>query len=307
MKLSLSLMLACLLSACQHYAAAQAVPMFQMPLYFEDAVGNRDTLIIGYDTSDIARHLNTVFDGPAITSPLDSVFEVRAFHFNDDVLTQSSKKVINHYETWGIPNSDCGLSRYVKIVVSCKYPPLTISYDSTLLAPDGCRSNTIISPDWLMFFIQFWWKADLYYCLGHSSSIVDSLNFQGQKFWVEAEVEGRGLVELPGLFMVFRDWGPCTDPTLITVGPSGATQHLEVMAYPNPSPGPLRVEFSASRSASFLYALFDASGRMLQTRSVRAHAGLNSLSLSLEGLPAGTYTLRLTDGRASGSVGLIKI
>ncbi|HMX39597.1 MAG TPA: hypothetical protein PK971_01340 [Saprospiraceae bacterium] len=38
-----------------------------------------------------------------------------------------------------------------------------------------------------------------------------------------------------------------------------------------------------------------------------AHAGLNSLSLSLKGLPAGTYTLRLTDGRASGSVGLIKI
>lgn len=30
-------------------SAQPVAPRFQMPLYFEDAVGNRDTIIVGYD------------------------------------------------------------------------------------------------------------------------------------------------------------------------------------------------------------------------------------------------------------------
>lgn len=288
-----------------NHAFSQSTPIFQMPLFFEDAVGNKDTLIVGYDTSKVTYYYNNKFDGPPLNSPLDSIFEVRAFHFEDNVLTESSKKIITHLDLWDTSVEDCGVTAYFKMVVSCKYPPIKISYDSTLLNPGSCQSNTIISPDWLLFFIQFWWKADLYYCLGNSSSITDSLNFQGQKFEVNAEVEGKGMKTLPGLFMVFRDWGPCTDPSLLAAK-SASTLSIPLSVSPNPVHQCAELKFTAEHTGIYRLDILDLSGTALQTQTIPVGPGTNTQDLDLALFPSGAYVVRITDGKKIGSTQLIK-
>jgi hypothetical protein len=55
--------------------------LFEFPIYFEDAVGNRDTIIIGlseYATPEFEPALGQV---NMLNEPFDSVFEVRAAIF----------------------------------------------------------------------------------------------------------------------------------------------------------------------------------------------------------------------------------
>ena len=71
---------------------SQATPMFEMPIYFADAQGNLDTLVIGYDVNGSIDSLSPILDGPQIQNPFDSIFEIRAAHFWDD--DGMSKRVI---------------------------------------------------------------------------------------------------------------------------------------------------------------------------------------------------------------------
>jgi hypothetical protein len=233
--------------------------MFEMPMYFEDAIGNKDTLIVGYDTTASAQNLNPQFGEVAIDTPFDSVFEVRAIHWDDTDL-ETSKKIIESYEhTGGVL---CGASGGTKIMISAKYPPVTISYDSTLFGPGSCRQNTILSPDWGIYTLQYWWDAHLYYCLRNTSKITDSLldNFGGARFLEDLEVEGQGIQEVPGFFLVFREWGPCNDFMI------GTEEHIEP-AWWEASPNPARDWVNVKIPDGFKVAktaLFDAIGRWVE-------------------------------------------
>lgn len=287
--------------ACQQYAYAQKIPIFETFLYFEDAIGNKDTLVIGYDTASKNDRIYPEFGEIWINTPLDSVFEVRAFHA-DDASQKQSKKIIAGCEKTG--GATCYASAGVQMVVSAKYPPIKIRYDSTQFGIGSCREHAIISPDYLMFFIEHWWEADLYYCMCSTSMITHDLNFQGQKFEVEAEVEGKGLVTLPGLFWVIWLWGPC--PNLLSSPFPSHLPLLQLSVSPNPLTECAELQFSVERSGTVRLVLFDVLGKMVQTRTVPSTSGMNTVEMDLQGLPEGAYVVRLTDGRAVGSVRLIK-
>jgi len=55
---------------------AQNTPYFDMVLYFEDAVGNRDSVSFGYD-QDASSNLDIEWGEEEITAPFDAIFEVR--------------------------------------------------------------------------------------------------------------------------------------------------------------------------------------------------------------------------------------
>lgn len=64
----------------------------EIPLYFEDVFGNKDTLIIGYDP-DISWNKYAIkpqFGEVPITEPFDSTFEVRLY----SLLLQGQLKMI---------------------------------------------------------------------------------------------------------------------------------------------------------------------------------------------------------------------
>ena len=107
-------------------------------LFFRDAVGNRDTIIIGYDplaTDSIDEQFGEI---DITNKPYDSVFSVRTYIFG------LNKKRI--YLNKQIMKKNCPASMYKKfyLTIACKHFPLTISWDSTLY-DDSCRSSSLIT------------------------------------------------------------------------------------------------------------------------------------------------------------------
>ncbi|GEM_PF-833453 len=216
MKAIAYILLACLM-ACHFLGFAQQIPLFQFSIHFEDSVGNQDSIILGYDPTSDSNQPNTQFGEIVLSTPFDSVFEVRVIHGDDVNQERTLKKAIEHVEN----SSGCELPFHSKIVINTKFPPVKITYDSTLFPVSSCR-NVILSRNWDMFFIPEWWDACGYHCMAGSSGYVEHFGppQPGPLCWnfytTEKEVEGQGLKPLQGLlFTTFYGPGPCNDPTFL--------------------------------------------------------------------------------------------
>ncbi len=116
------------------YLTAQEEFSFQ--LYFEDALGNRDTVTVGYD-ENASHAIDTVFGEEDIISlPWDNQCEVRISDFSKTFHTK--KQIIKNH---------CGESWYFwnPIYIDIKNPqfPLTISWDYFVLQSE-CISGSIL-------------------------------------------------------------------------------------------------------------------------------------------------------------------
>ncbi len=140
-----------------------------LTVYFEDSLGNKDSLVLGYDPDASSQNLNPQFGEILLTAPFDSVFEVRAIH-GDDGQDRTVKKVIEDVDI--LPWDSCALPARSKILINAKYPPIKITYDSTIFPITSC-GNTILSRNKDMFFIPEWWDACGYHCMAGSSGYVE--------------------------------------------------------------------------------------------------------------------------------------
>jgi hypothetical protein len=118
---------------------SQNTPYFETTFYFEDAVGNKDSVIIGYDLNINPLTINENFGEKEIKAPFDSVFEVRAFHLSD-LQNRTSKKIIGHAEPYG-PYLES--SRSI-ILVRIIHKPLKVTYDISKFYKE-IRSGSFLS------------------------------------------------------------------------------------------------------------------------------------------------------------------
>lgn len=58
-------------------------PLFQTVIWFEDAVGNRDSVNIGFNLEAKWDTLNPNFGEALLDTPFDSIFEVRVSHLDN--------------------------------------------------------------------------------------------------------------------------------------------------------------------------------------------------------------------------------
>lgn len=117
---------------------------YEIPIYFEDAVGNKDTVYIGlseYATNEIDAQFGEV---NLIDVPFDSVFEVRLTGFDDlsaggPATYLGKKKYLNVQFTNDDPLTCNGirLSDGISFVAQSMHPPLTIKWDSELFRSGG--------------------------------------------------------------------------------------------------------------------------------------------------------------------------
>ena len=163
MKTSLISLFVCL----THLASAQQQPQFIMPVWFEDAMGNRDTIWVGGDPTASYDNINSQFGEVEILAPFDSVFEVRAVHgFDDDWKT--SKIIVEGTDSPG----GCILPAHTRLMIHAKYLPVTISWDTTYLLDNyPCNINTVLTPDQLVFLLQNWYDARIIHCMMTRESI----------------------------------------------------------------------------------------------------------------------------------------
>ena len=269
------------------------VPEFQTPFYFEDALGHKDTVLIGYSSSlplgAPRGEYNPISDGSLITAPFDSVFEVRLFHttYWNNINAFTTKSMTVNYETY--PNSSCGLSEGACLTIHSKYPPVTMHYDSTLFSPNSCRSNTIFTPDWQIYFEQFWWNAT-FQCVGGRSSILPDLALNPFNLNLpDVNIEGGTTRTLPGYFLIFKSWGACTDSTLIVNTNTLFQKDEGIHIFPNPTTDKLNITVSAEEIVE--WSVYNILGQLEYVSVVKSKSTDQSFTMETSGLPPGTYFL----------------
>ncbi|NUO00745.1 MAG: T9SS type A sorting domain-containing protein [Saprospiraceae bacterium] len=277
---------------------AQQTPQFQMTIHFEDAVGNIDSVIVGYDEEASNEELNFQFGESQITTPFDNIFEVRAVH-NFDTQRRMSKKIIGNYEA-ALEPPYCIAASIADLIISAKHYPVTVRYDTALLNSEYCRENTIISPDTYIFLAPSWQDARIYYCASNTNKIVDNFDYyfhQPEDSWLreETEVEGEGVTYLPGYyFVIFFNDDYCatisdTEDIDTTTAPSGRL-------YPNPTGESSVILELNEPPPSANISLYDLNGRRLRQLTSFLQ---QSISIDIEGLPAGAYIVEVISSKSN--------
>lgn len=281
-----------LVSCCMGILPAQQQPQFVMPIWFEDSLGNRDTVWVGGDPSASSQNINPQFGEIAITTPFDSVFEVRAVH-GDDTGWETSKIIIEYNDSPG----QCYLPAHTRLMMHAKYPPVKISWDTTMLATNyPCNINTVLTPDMLVFLLQNWYEARIIYCMmtRDSISIENLVPFPPpHRLEHPFEVTGQGMKVLPGLwFTGFWDFPHCY--TTLPVSEVELQEQIEM------SPNPVGSRLRLSNHSGFEIVMCRVIGLSGQTVYSSANKNKGELmDIPMDGLRSGFYFVQtvLENGR----------
>lgn len=168
----------------------QQEPMFKTTFYFEDAVGNRDSITVGMDTSANWEY-NPQLGEIDIQTPFDSVFEVRAAHTFDlawgDTYTVLSKTIINVAEI-PVLMPNCYKGGPFTFLIQAKYQPVTISWSQSVFN-DECLDGSFMTPDKNYELLNPWdWWSN------------PEIRFSCQ------EVDGSYAINLGGEYLVNGEW-----------------------------------------------------------------------------------------------------
>jgi hypothetical protein len=125
-------------------AQQQQTPQFQTTIYFEDTLGHKDSIIIGYDENETQNFINPNFGEVDITNvPWDSIFEVRVMPaIGNDV--KQSKKQIECYMCDNTTSNYNWIVFTIGVRLKISYSPLIIRWESTDFSSDLCRTGSLI-------------------------------------------------------------------------------------------------------------------------------------------------------------------
>jgi Secretion system C-terminal sorting domain len=267
---------------------SQTTPQFIMPFWFEDAVGNKDTIWVGSDTSASSSNINTQFGEVLLTTPFDSVFEVRGVH-GDDSQWRTLKLLIENAD-----HGVCPLPSYTRIMIHAKHTPVTISWDTTLLsAIYPCNINAVLSPTNLPFLLQHWWKAPDLHCMMTKTELVTNLIDQssGGNLVHAFQIEGKGLVNLRGYYYIaFWDLPHC----YTTLPVSENLPHELSICYPNPASNMLQLKFPTTVQR---LRVFDMYGKQCYQDTTPQ----SETKIELTSYPVGMYQVQWEN--ANGTIG----
>jgi hypothetical protein len=257
-------------------------PLFSMPIWFQDSIGNRDTIWVGADTTATSLNLNPKFGEHEITAPFDSVFEVRVCH-GDDNNWRMSKKIIESTDWLG-----CPIWRFSRIMIHALHFPVKISWDTTLLKTiSPCNVNTVLTPNQDVFLLPNWYDAQIIYCMMTKSQIFEDFAYESHpSSWLvhPFEVKGQGIKNIKGLYLLnFWDLPYCY--TTLGVSEDGSTNDL--LVFPNPFIDEIHLAYDSNDIPKDLI-LFDLSSNVIKTWNVSSQ--LDKIQI---GVPPGVYLLEM--------------
>jgi Secretion system C-terminal sorting domain len=125
--------------------------MFKTKFVIEDAVGNRDSVWIGFDT--LANYtFNPSFGEEDIDTPFGPVLDVRVTHAStwanetyETILL--SKTIIGWCELYG--NINCYLPEAIPMFIYAAYPPVTVSWDRSYIHDySPCQTSAFLTDDY---------------------------------------------------------------------------------------------------------------------------------------------------------------
>lgn len=205
-------------------------PEFEFQLYFEDAAGNKDTLIIG-DAYVATNLIDTLFgEENIINQPWDSVFEVRAsnkywegYPFADTTLIQTKTQIVNREEVG---------NNYITFDIRAKKWPVTISWDSTLF--HGQSDSLQYAGTWMTAWeYGQWWDGGMQpLYLGHRNEMLISNDWHDL-----TGIDYEGLLNYyyqNSNDTIYTMWFNFQDSSAFTMSIKNNEKADEILFFPNP-------------------------------------------------------------------------
>ena len=241
------LMLVCTLSYTQ-------TPEFEFTMHFMDALGNRDSIVLGYDVAANYDIVNGDYGEQTVNAPFDSVFEVRASNPWGPNFQPMSKKGITQFScTSPIPYEYYSVAA---ISVQIDHPPIKVWWDKTLfLSSVDCRdSSVIVDRDfWFQYPLPVAYPQLAY--MASTDTFVHPMQGMNQNTYLYA-VEGGGQATIKMLFVGF------TYTSLVDYGVANELSQASTLeVYPNPASSYIEVRTGLIGSGEL--SLWDMQGRCL--------------------------------------------
>lgn len=245
--------------------------LFETPIFFEDAMGNKDTIRIGYDTAASTIY-NPQLGELNLTDAFHSDFEVRACHMVDWHFNPSgcilSKKIIGACEKIVSPPIPCFIGESIIFFIKARYPPVRMQWDAEVFTENSnqCNYNSFFTPDYNYHLVNplSWinWPDKRFACARLENEFVLNLdtnytrmhypdeytfsikrNFQGN----EQEIFGVGLIFLPGVSN-----SPCI---MVNTEDPLHSGNAKCILYPNPAVESLTIKNTSQVSLLSLQLL----------------------------------------------------
>ena len=283
---------------------AQIVPQFQVTIYVEDAIGNVDSVVVGYDTlatSDI----DPEFGEEEILSPFDSILEVRAGSIHWPNSLKTSKVIIE--DTSPFPPISTSYGCYgggtrMYIYIWAKHQPVVVFWDSILFETNVCHNGSMLTNHWAdevtdpyHWGMGHWNERE--YCMAGQSSLSISLSpdsfYMPYPVAIEKEVAGMGEQTIYGLRFFHAPassgYTPCY---YFTVAAEEAGLAPEINIFPNPSTHTIYYHLPQGIHMTDL-SLIDISGKKYFPEKTAEKVDMSNI-------PPGMYFLhiRASDGRS---------
>jgi hypothetical protein len=280
---------------------AQQEPHFITTLYFEDAVGNRDSIEYGYDYA-ATEDMDAAFGEYELTTPFDSVFEVRAGTPDFTYRQKLTKRFVAGTEV--VVDDTCWSGGGGYIYVHAIHQPVAIRWRK-----EDFLSNICYRGAFVVNHIEFELAGPIapediaqeYYCLAAQDSAVfelseDALTPDLPRIYIEKEVEGSGMTKIWGLNLpIVPAWA--YTPCFWVTNTRSAASH-SVRLYPNPAGAVVRLDLPPEQCPERV-TIRSMAGRVI---SLPALVG-NEIDTSA--LPAGMYLLEWTDAQGDRFMGRV--
>lgn len=250
-----------LLLMCFHSVAQE----FSFPIFFEDAIGNKDTIIVGHDSLGSLAIQEEFGEVDILGTTYDSVFEVRTaiyeyddvacFDNNDPRLAESRQMIVKN-TCYDLDYFDEAES--IMAVIKCQNLPFTVSWDATIFT-DTCQWVRIV--DWAP---GGWFDA----CCCNGASITDLMHTLSSATFISTDY----IIHTPQdtFFTLFF---PFEGDKTVRLDESNTPNEV-FRLFPNPTSNYLEIEFPENNTRErdrMEIVFFDIHGREVFTSKLSSH------------------------------------
>ncbi len=280
--------------------AQNTVPNFEIKLYFEDAKGNKDSVILGYNTKADNTIISPELGEDELLTPFDSIFDVRVVKsgsFHDSPVTGKKRLRKSGLNT----NPSCALFGFLSILINAKYNPIKFTYDVQKLntQDNKCLKNTIVTKTAGVFLNENgWYNAKDWHCLASQDELViDMSKKEGNNLWNERTYEVLGQATPQKIrFLNFNNFliGPCN-----YVSVQEKEQVKDIIFSPNPATQFIRfnLDQNAIINEPLYVEIFDIQGRLMKKEPLQNQEVQQEINI--EDLSNGFYFAKIRDAKKS--------
>ncbi len=204
---------------------------FSFKMYFEDAIGNKDTLTIGYDING-TETIDSEFEEINIISiPLDTSFDVRISDEWQNRLYQNIPGTF-HTKKQIIEKKECGIWYSLNSIdIFTNNWPVTVQWDSTLFI-DTCLNGSLFTS----VMPGGWWDTGGFRkVLVGSNSMTFAPNYPYHDDYYGYINENNDTID------VF--WQTFGDSTILILGTEELVSNKNFKIYPNPTINNITIQF----------------------------------------------------------------